>query len=62
MIWDHTSIKRLMAISKEYSDIIMIAGNLASVDLEILSDSYDYKLYDKEMLSFPFVCRQIIVR
>ena len=49
---DHPSIKRLMAITKEYSVIIMIAGNLTSRDLQILSDSYDIKLSDKEILSF----------
>jgi hypothetical protein len=52
MIGDHPSIKRLMAITKEYSVIIMIAAILASRELQILSDSYDIKLNDKEMLSF----------
>jgi hypothetical protein len=52
MICDHPSIKRLMAITKEYSVIIMIAAILTSRELQILSDSYDIKLNDKEMLSF----------
>jgi hypothetical protein len=52
MIGDHPSIKRLMAITKEYSVIIMIAAILTSRELQILSDSYDIKLNDKEMLSF----------
>ena len=52
MICDHPSIKRLTTITKEYSVIIMIAGNLASGDLLILGDSNDIKLFDKEILSF----------
>jgi hypothetical protein len=52
MIGEHPSIKRLMAITKEYSVIIMIAAILTSRELQILSDSYDIKLSDKEMLSF----------
>jgi hypothetical protein len=52
MICDHSSIIRLMAITKEYSVIIMIAAILTSRELQILSDSYDIKLNDKEMLSF----------
>ncbi len=49
---DQPSIKRLMAITKEYSVIIMIAGILTSRESQILSDSYDLRLYDKKMLSF----------
>jgi len=52
MICDYSSIKRLMAITKEYSVIIMIAGILTSRESQILSDSYDIKLSDKEILSF----------
>ena len=52
MICDHPSIKRLMAITKEHSVIIMIAAILASGELLILGDSNDIKPFDKEMLSF----------
>jgi len=52
MVCDHSSIIRLMAITKEYPVIIMIAANLASRDLQILRDSYDLRLDDKEILSF----------
>ncbi len=52
MICDHPSIKRLTTITKEYSVIIMIAGNLASGDLLIPGDSNDIKPFDKEILSF----------
>jgi len=51
MICDHPSIKRLTAITKEYSVIIMIAAILASGELLILGDSNDIKPFDKEMLS-----------